>query len=332
MTELRDLSDTQVDEVLKELTARTAKKLKQEFIGENEEFLDRLLRQFQAKIARCSWKASQKWCKWNDEGPVLMPDYTRIYYRKGTVEVLVQEWPPQIRLTKFKASLVLRENSQGHVDPDMLGRTYNFSLAFPYVIFIFKFRDGKFEQVRCTFCDRPLKRLEEKPLRPYLSNLDSNLQVCLGRSFDHGRLEPGNIIQQAAYITSYFWQSVYTDEWSSHYWANKGHFQENHDQRMSSLQAWQDASAENPLFVVEDVNWLPHQEENYGDIIVRLFEDDRVNAEMGQDLYQEFIKEFLDEVKKTLTDNLNAMTDRVANTDTTQVRQELSSILTSMNR
>lgn len=320
----------QVDAILKELVSRAGKKLKQEFIGENEEFLDRLLQQFQAKISRCSWKASQKWCKWNDEGPVLMPDFTRLYYRKGKTEILIQEWPPQIRLTKFRGSL-LRKDSSEHMDADAMQRTHNFSLAFPYVVFIFKFKEGVFDQVRCAFCDRPMKRLEEKPLQPYLSNIDSNLMVCLGRSFDRDALERGNIVQQAAFITSYFWQSVYSDEWSAHFWNSKKNFVDNNDQRMVSLEAWQEASTDNPLFVVEDVHWLTHDEENFGDIVVRMFDDDRTNAEMGQELYSSFIEEFLDEVKKTLNENITTATDKVVNADVSQIKQDVEGIITSLN-
>jgi hypothetical protein len=316
--------------VVKELVARRCKKMQQEFVGENEEIMDRLLRQFQSKITRCSWKATQKWCKWNNEGPVLMPDYTRIYYRKGDTEVLVQEWPPQIRLTKFRASLVLRDDSASPVPEGDMLKVFNFSLAYPYVVFIFRFRQGKFVDVRCAFNDRPLKRLEEKPLRPYLSNLDSNLLVCLGRSFDHSKLEVGNIVQQAAYITSYFWQSVYSDEWSQHYWNSKRHFM-SVDPRMATLEAWQNASSENPLFVVEDVQWLPHAEESFGDIIVRLFDDDKSSAEMGQELYQEFINEFMQEVKTTMSNNMNTVSNRVGNMDDNQLNQEINTILGEQN-
>jgi hypothetical protein len=321
-SELSGLGEDQVANILKKFATQISDKFKQEFIGENEEFLDRLLHQFQSKITRCAWKASQKWCRWNKDGPILMPDYTRIYYRKGKTEVLVQEFPPQIRLTKFRGRLGVGNHSGDNIPTETHSKVFRHSLAFPYCIFIFKFREGLFSEVRFAFSDRPLKRLDEKPMRPYMSNIDNGLKVCLGISFDHSKLEQGNIVQQAAFIISYFWQSVCTDEWSQNYWNNKQHFQDVGDKRMSTLKAWEKASIDNPLFVVEDVQWMPHGEESFGDMIVRMFDDDQVAAEMGQDLYNTFVDDFLQEVKRTLEENLTKAVNQTGSLTIDQIKQE----------
>jgi hypothetical protein len=305
-------------EIVTELITKAYNRLKQELAGENEEFLDRVLVQYRSKLLRHSWRISQQWCKWDDEGPVLMPDYTRIYYRKGSTEVLLQEFPPQIRLLKFKGSLVNRLSSTDRLETGQ-GRDYNFSLALPYTIFIFKFVEGLFVDVRCVFCDRPLRRLEEQPLRPYFSNLDSNLSVCLGGSFDRSQLVKDNVAQQSAYVLNHFWQSVFSDEWSSHFWATRSHFQQNNDTRMVGLQSWEAASEENPLFVVEDVNWLPHQEEDFGDIIVRMFDDDANNSQYADELYNELVDEFFEDLKKTYSDNVESLEERISESLTNQL-------------
>lgn len=122
-----------------------------------------------------------------------------------------------------------------------------------------------------------------------------------------------NIVQQSAFVLSHFWQTIYSDEWSYHYWACKGHFQQS-DPRMATLEAWQEASVENPLFVVEDVPWLQHQEENFGDMIVRLFEDDKGNVELHEELYNELVDNFLQDVTKTFQDNIDTIEEKaVAN-------------------
>jgi hypothetical protein len=304
------LTKEQAKQVVTDLLAKAHARFKQELAGENEEFLDRVVRQYRAKVARHSWKASQKWCKWNDEGPVLMPDHTRLYYRKGVTEVLVLEMPPQIRLMKFKGALVKRPDStQLLTDAEMVA-VHQYSLALPYAVFLFKYTSGVFSDVKVAFSDRPLKRLEEKPLRPYLSNIDSNLSVCLGSGLDRSQLIKDNIVQQAAFILSHFWQSVYSDEWSTHFWNSKGHFQ-TADPRMATMEAWESASIENPLFVIEDVSWLPHSEEQFGDMIVRMFEDDGCNADLHEELYKELVDDFLQDVTKTFQDNIDNIESKV---------------------
>lgn len=316
---MSSITKERATEIVTELVTKAYSRLKQELAGENEEFLDRVLVQYRSKLLRHSWRISQQWCKWDDEGPVLMPDYTRIYYRKGRTEVLVQEFPPQIRLLKFKGALVNRLTSTERLEVGQAQQVHNFSLALPYTVFIFKFVEGVFVDVRCAFCDRPLKRLEEKPLRPYFSNLDSNLSVCLGGSFDRSKLVKDNVAQQSAYVLSHFWQSTFSDEWSAHFWATRSHFQQNNDNRMSGLQSWEAASEENPLFVVEDVNWLPHQEDDFGDIIVRMFDDDSNNSQYADELYSELVDEFFEDLKKTYSDNVESLEERISESLTNQL-------------
>ena len=313
----------QAKTIVKELLEKAHNRFKQELTGEHEEFLDRVLRQHRSKVARYSWKAAQKWCKFEDDGPVLLPDYARLYYRKGNTEVLVIEVPPQVRLMKFMGQLADRNDTGVDISDAKSKKVHTYSLAVPYIVFLFKFVGGMFTEVRCAFSDRPLKKLDEKPLLPYLSNIDSNLVVCLGRDFDKSELIQGNIVQQAAFVLSHFWQTVYSDEWSHHYWSSKKHFQSVEDARMSSLKAWEDASLENPLFVVEDVNWLKHEEENFGDMVVRMFEDDGANHQMHEELYNELSGNFLDEIKKTYQENFDTVEGRIVESMVDSLADEL---------
>lgn len=306
------LTKDQAKSIVEDLVSQALKRTKQELLGENEELLDRLVRQYRSKIARFSWKKSQQWCKWSDNGPVLMPDYTRIYYRKGTTEVLLQEFPPQIRFLKFRGSIAKRSNASDVLSEADFSKSFNYSLALPYVVFLFKYIDGSFSEVKCVFNDRPLRNLEERPLRPYLSNIDSNLSVCLGTSFDRSQLEKDNISQQSALVLSHFWHSSFSDEWSSHYWAYKSHFEQK-DKRLSSLENWQESGVDNPLFVIENVNWLPHSEENFGDMIVRMFENDKENHQLNEELYHELVDDFLRDVVKTLNENIDAVNEKTSN-------------------
>lgn len=300
---------TPLEKIVKDILLKFCQRFKQELDGENEENLDRILREYREKVARISWKLSQKWSKWDDDGPVLMPDYTRLYYRKGSTEVLVQEFPPQIRLLSFQGSLAKRQGSGEKIDEVLASRVFHYSLALPYVVFLFRFRCGMFDSVCCAFSDRPLKRLEEKPQRPYFSNIDSNLKVCLGASFDNNKLKKGQLAQQVAFILDYFWQSVFSDEWSSHYWSCKSHFAE--DKRLCDLDRWQAASAENPLFVVEDVDWLELGDQSFGDMLVQMVASDSENNSYENELYKQLVDEFFGEFKKGLTDDFNSIYGRI---------------------
>lgn len=291
---------------IKESLKKYEFRLQQEIIGENEEFLDRMLRQFRATIARVSWSSCQKWCKWNDSGPVLMPDYARIYYRQGKTEIILQEIPPQVRLMKFRGSLTMRENTGQNIDNSESQKITHYSLALPYIVFIYKFVEGMFVEVKCAFSDRPLKRLKEKPLVPYLSNIDSNLSVCLGKSLDLSKLIKGELTQQIALILDNFWQTAYSDEWSGNFWANRAHFQQT-DPRMESIQSWAEQSKKNSLFVIEDVNWLTHSEESFGNIITKMFFDDVENQKMSQELYDEFTDLFFEQIQKTIKENTESI-------------------------
>ncbi len=297
------LSKEKSEEIVRDLIAKSFRRFKQEIEGENEEFLDRVLRQFRAKVSRHIWRTAQKWSKWDSGGPVLMPDHTRIYYRKGNTEVVLQEFPPQVRLLKFRGALVNRKNSTEQIAAAKMSSVHHFSLALPYVVFLFKFVNGTFIEVKCAFCDRPLKRLEERPLRPYLSNIDSNLSVCMGSSFDRSQLQPGQLTQQMALVLDHFWHSAFSDEWSTHFWQTRSQ----NDPRLETFQAWQKATEENPLFVVEDVHWLQHQEEAFGDILVRMLEDDKLNNDLHEEIYQGLVDEFFEDLQKSYAENVDAI-------------------------
>lgn len=307
---MAEITKEKAKEILHGILLKYHKRFKQELEGENEELLPRTVQKYREQVARYSWKASQKWCKWVNEGPVLMPDHTRIYYRKGNTEIVLQELPPQVRIMKFRGSLARRDSSTDKISIEEGTKVFHYSLAIPYLIFIFKFVEGMFFEVKCAFSDRPLKRCQEMPIRPYLSNIDSNLTLCLGRDFDESLLEKDNISQQTALVMSHFWDSAYSDEWSSHFWSNKAHFQEC-DQRLSTLEDWQKNSIENPLFVIEDVKWIQYEDDNFGDMIVRMLECDSTDNDMGEELYSELVEEFLGEITKTYGDNLNFVDNKV---------------------
>jgi hypothetical protein len=300
------LDKEQLVKLVEKLTASVVKRYRTEVLAEIDTNIETLLLEFRDHVVHRSWLAAQKWCRWDKDKFVLFPDYTRIYYRKGTREVLVQEYPPQVRVMSFKERLAKCKDGTEAMKFQEDEPTRTYSLALPYLIFIFVFEEGLFSAVYVGFSDRPLKDCHEPMFRPYLPNIDSTLKLCLGKELKHNKLIRGNVSQQAAYILSHFWQTTYCDEWSQHYWMNKSHFMEC-DPRMATLEAWQEASIDNSLFVIEDVKWLPHAERKVGDIIMRIFENEPTDVKFGNEIYDAIYQMFQETIRKTVVDQLESV-------------------------
>lgn len=307
---LAKLDQGAINQLVKKIAKTAASRLKQELTADSEAGIEQSVKKFRSTVARKAWHKSQQWCKWNEGGPVLMPDFTRMYYKKGNTEIMVMEYAPQTRMLKFHGSLAKRRSTAEEIDDHVESKVYNYSLALPYTVFIHRFRNGLYDVTYVAFNDRPLKRLEEKPLRPYLSNIDDTLKLCSGRDFDRRQLVKDNLVQQAAFVMSHFWQTVYSNEWASHFWAYRSHFREA-DDRLKDLDSWQAASYDNPLFVIDGVRWLPHPEESFGDIIVKLFDGDDANAQFQQDLFSSVAEELLDDVAKSVKNAANGIEDKI---------------------
>jgi hypothetical protein len=132
------------------------------------------------------------------------------------------------------------------------------------------------------------------------------LKVCLGGSLDKGALERGNLTQQVALVLNNFWQTVYTDEWSTHFWQTREHFVSVGEQRLATFNAWQNASIQNSLFVVENINWLKHSDENFGETLIKMLDGDAEYNYFTDDLYEKLSVAFVQEVKDTIEKNLNS--------------------------
>jgi hypothetical protein len=261
-------------------------RFRRELLGEVQTVLGTDATKLKETIARKSWQVAQKWCKWENDGPVLMPDYTRFYYRKGDVEILVQEFPPQARYLKFSGNLM-----DEHVDS-----VRSYSLAMPFVIFAHRFSKGLADETWVSFSDRPLKNFKETPYKPYLSNIDTDLHLCHGTAYSVSDLIVGNLAQQAAYIVSLFWQTTFTAEWSSNFTDYQKYFKTD-GHRMATLAGWEEASNEDPLFVIDEVNWLESPYIDFGTMIVKLIGDCQADTGFRQELYDAFIEKYVGEFK-----------------------------------
>ena len=312
---------TKMEQIINKIVAATKTKYQAEILGNLD--MSTLLLEIRDHITQRSWLAAQKWCRWEQDKFVLFPDHTRLYYRKGQREVTLQEYSPQVRVMSFKERLAQPDSVAATKTKG--GKTLTYALAVPYMEFIFMFDGGKFSNVYVAFSDRPLKDLHEPILRPYLPNLDDKLRLCLGRDMDYTKLVQGNITQQVAYVLSHFWQTVYTDEWSVHYWENKSHFTKT-DKRLKSLEAWQKASIDNPLFVVEDVKWLKTGE-NFGTLVSRLFDSETIDTKFGQEIYTPIYEKFQELVEQQIRDKIKTADAKLGPSLQQSLMEELQQLL-----
>ena len=122
----------------------------QEYRGELDLCIQDRTERFESDISSLSWRLAQQWCHWTDDGPVLFPQQTRLFYRKGDTVVVVQEFPPHDRRVTCLTSLVDSPISSAHENPDPHD-TSRLVLPLPYTVFISTFREGEFESMKLAF-------------------------------------------------------------------------------------------------------------------------------------------------------------------------------------
>lgn len=277
-------------------------KFYQELKGENEEVLNRLVHSYKDEISKIIWKNTQKWCKW-DDAERLTPNNTRFYYRKNKTEIVVQEFAPQTRLLKIDKTIYPYGASISSEEYK------SYSIALPYTVFIFKFVDGMFDSLYCTFLESPIKKFEDEPVLPYLPNIQ-DFEVCLGFNFKHTNLIKEDLTQQCAYVLDFFWNSVFTQEHTTYCQIYHEHFTRINDSRMVSWEAWEEASVKDPFFVIDDVQWKKSEFYNFGDLISFALKN-AGDDELKQSVFDEISEEILEDIKKIILNNVEKVRERM---------------------
>jgi hypothetical protein len=169
----------------------------------------------------------------------LLPNGTRLYLSQNEETIIVVEEPPQVRTIKWKAGHCIRQ--------------YHF--AFPYVVFIIKFEMQAVKDVFVYYRNQPLKKGDNELFLPNLPNLgaqgiDDEADICLGTLEVDVNL---SLAEKVEMIINNFWESAFNPEeyYERTYFCRSKKL----DKRVSSFAAWQKATKENPLFVLE-IDWL----------------------------------------------------------------------------
>jgi len=288
----RSIGDREINGLLTELKAYLTNNYRQEALSVLDDSCTETLKQFKATVGRRCWLLAQEWCQWGENKPILQPNRSRLFYRKGNTDIIVIEEDPQVRTLRFN---------------ETFAHSGRYNLALPYVVFVFRFVNGKFCDVYCMFNDKPLGDLSERPVKPYLTNIDGDLKCCLGRS--HQLPEGLSYNQSVEFTLNYFWSAEHSNEWSEH-WRQSQNYFAGSDARMSNAKLWQKATEENPLFVIDDVTWQKHNR-TIGDLIVGLTKTDSKVREFEEAIFQDLVAEFLRSVQSAMTVSLEQSSEKV---------------------
>ena len=184
--------------------------------------------------------------------PDAIPEGVRFIRRRGDVVVLVMESHPAVRTVRW-----LADNSPVPFGKGSVYRTA--SLAFPFIIAIMTFRGGRqtsFQQ--CFYRTEPLEKLTDPLFLPNLYNVAEAYRMkcwlCLANLKTD--LKPLSWSEKVKLIQSHLWGAAWNQSSEMHegnsYWGTMRDL----DPRLKSLDAWERATRENPLFPLM-VQWRP---------------------------------------------------------------------------
>jgi len=196
----------------------------------------------------------------------VLPDGIKAVFERGPARIWVHEIPPCVRLLKWIAA-----NSENQFGPGT--RYRDVKIALPYVIVLAVFAPAERGRLtlskacECFFRNQPLGSPDDELLFPALLNCskfepeEGNplAWICtqhIDRGFDrerdvNRRLRLGfRALLSCLFDTGFNYSSEH-HEASSWFTESQGV-----DPRIAAIEAWQEATAADPLFSV-DVPWLP---------------------------------------------------------------------------
>lgn len=175
--------------------------------------------------------------------PVLPPG-ARWLRQKKDLLFLVVEHPPQSR------TLGVSRGKKGEDD------YHPYCLAFPYVLYVLTFyRDG-FEEMKMFFRNASLSAPTDTLYHTNLPNVRGepghygSQRVCL--RYRPEMLEGVPLAEAVPALIEFFWNTGFNQDIANSAFGRA----RDRDPRLASLEAWEAASGENPLFPLE-VEWEP---------------------------------------------------------------------------
>ena len=218
-----------------------------------------------------------------DSGDLILPDGVKAVRSEGPITIVVHETPPQVYSLKWIAG--------DSVAPFGNGAKYRtVRLALPYLVTLLVFRNGSAAQPltlsefnECFFRVAPLESFEDELLFPALLNCSKftppegrplswictqhlNFATVNREPTPARRLRAGFRALRHCLLETGFNYSSENHEGASWFGESR-----RVDERISTVERWQEATAQDPLFVLE-VPWLKTGL-SLGQIVERIFKN-----------------------------------------------------------
>lgn len=182
-----------------------------------------------------------------DGSPI--PDSVRYVHTRETATLAVVELAPQVRQVRWVAD----DSPARHGD----GTCYDsVNLAFPFIILLVLFRDGILSGFQQLFYrTRPLSSEQDELFLPNLLNCAMAygfVSVFCLRKLDNIAGRP--LGHQIGKVIEHLWDAGFNESMNAHgsYWERMR--EENLDPRISSVESWERATEEDPLFMTK-ISW-----------------------------------------------------------------------------
>ena len=189
----------------------------------------------------------------------IPPAGAKASWTRGDIKVLLLELPPQSKVVQWICSDSVAKYGDEIKDAPV-------SLSFPYIEIMLQFRKGVLTgNQRLYYRNRPVETTSDVLHQSNLLNVSDvpggqRAWLCL-QSF---RVNPSHTWEQKIKsLITFMWTWTFSE--SSEHHEGNSYFQRNRclDVRISSVEAWQNATRENPNFIL-DVDWPPMLNSNTG--------------------------------------------------------------------
>ena len=176
---------------------------------------------------------------------LLLPPGTRVVRTAGPNTAFVVETAPQVRRLRW---------GTGRMGDD--GPYREVRLAFPYVICLLFFFQDQFEELRLYYRTGPLEALTDPLLCSNLLNVQGGADLLAScRACLRGRpegLSSFPLAEQVVRLLEFFWEAGFNADLKDDAFTRSRSL----DPRIGSVDAWEAATAADPLFVLK-LPWTP---------------------------------------------------------------------------
>ncbi|MGH7360818.1 MAG: hypothetical protein ACREKF_14945 [Candidatus Methylomirabilales bacterium] len=176
---------------------------------------------------------------------LLLPPGTRVVRTAGHNTAFVVETAPQLRRLRW---------GTGRMGDD--GPYREVRLAFPYVLCLLLFFREEFEELRLYYRTGPLEALTDPLLCSNLLNVQGGADLMAScRACLRGRpegLSAYPIAEQVVRLLEFFWEAGFNADVKDDAFTRSRSL----DPRIGSVEAWEAATAADPLFVLK-LPWTP---------------------------------------------------------------------------